>query len=104
MESPRLILQLTRAFIRDSRMRRAMMFWTTLASLITLFLGATVLSGLLAARPLLFIAWWAICAWMMLAATLLAIFDLLMIRAAARQAKRDLSRKVLVEKDDEDTH
>ena len=103
MASPRLIIQLTRAFIRDSRVRRSMMFWTTLASLLTLFLGATVLSGLLVARPLLFIAWWAVCAWLMVAAMLLAIFDLLMIRAAARQAKRDLGRRVLAKQEDENT-
>jgi hypothetical protein len=101
MASPRIILQLTRAFIRDSGMRRSMMFWTTLGSLVTLFLGATLLAGVLASHPLIFIGWWAACAWLMLAAALLAIFDLLMIRAAARQARRDLSRRVMTGKDDE---
>jgi hypothetical protein len=103
MASPRLIIQLTRAFLRDSQARRSLMFWTTVGSLLTLFLGATVLSGVLASRPLLFIAWWAICAWLMLAAALLAIFDLLMIRAAERQARRDIGRRVFEEKDDENT-
>ena len=99
--SPKFILQLTQGLRRDARTRRTMMFYTTLASLVLLFLGATVLDARLVAHPFWFVAWWGVCAWLMLAAVLLAVFDLLMLRVAARRAKRDLAKKVFTEKDDQ---
>jgi hypothetical protein len=99
--SPKFILLLTKGLLRDARARRTMMFYTTLGSLVLLFFGAAVLDARLAAHPFWFIVWWSVCAWLMLAAVLLAIFDLLMLRAAARKARRDLAKKILKEQDDE---
>jgi hypothetical protein len=99
--SPKFILQLTKGLLRDARTRRTMMFYTTLASLVLLFLGATVLDARLTAHPFWFVVWWGVCAWLMLAAVLLAMFDLLMLRAAERKARRDLAKKILTKQDDE---
>jgi hypothetical protein len=100
--SPKFILLLTKGLIREPRARRVMMFYLTLASLALLFCGAVLLDRWLSARPLLFVAWWGVCAWFMLAAVLLAVFDLLLVRAAARREQRDLARKILSSDDDPD--
>jgi hypothetical protein len=103
--SPRSILQLTRAFVRDQRLRRSMMFYTSLGSVLMLFVGAVVIDRTLRDRPVTFIAWWAICAWLMLTSLLLALFDMLAIRAAARRERRELARRIFEEDHhDEDTH
>jgi hypothetical protein len=103
--SPRSILQLTRAFIREQRLRRSMMFYTSLGSVLMLFVGAVVIDGTLREKPVVFVIWWAVCAWLMLTSLLLALFDMLAIRAAARRARRDLARQIFKENHpDEDAH
>ena len=77
------------------------MFYTTLGSVLLLFIGSALIDGFLRQHPLWFIAWWGLCAWLMLASLLLAVFDILMIRAAARRARRELARKVLAEDSDD---
>jgi hypothetical protein len=102
--SPKFILLLTRGLIREARTRRTMMFYLTLGSLTLLFAGATLLEGWLGAHPLFFVAWWGVCAWFMVAAVLLAVFDLLLVRAAARRERRELAKKILSHRDDADAH
>ena len=77
------------------------MFYTTLASVLLLFVGAVLLDSVLREHPLWFVGWWTVCAWLMLTSLLLAVFDILIIRAAARRARRELARKILVEKSDD---
>ena len=77
------------------------MFYTTLGSVLLLFVGSVLIDRTLKEHPLWFIAWWGTCAWLMIASLLLAVFDILMIRAAARRARRKLARKVLVEEPDD---
>jgi hypothetical protein len=93
--SPKLILPLAKAILRDSRLRRTAMFYLTLAALTTLFLGTTVLDEFLRQRVFLFLIWWGGCGWLVITVALLAVFDILIIRAAARRERRDLARKIL---------
>jgi hypothetical protein len=44
---------------------------------------------------LLFLVWWGGCAWITLLAVLLAVFDILLVRAAARRARHLLEQEVL---------
>jgi hypothetical protein len=105
VHSPRSILQLTRAFIRDQRVRRSLMFYCSLGSVLLLFVGSVLMDGILRARPVLFVVWWGVCAWLMLASLLLAVFDMLAIRAAARRERRELARRILKENHpNEDPH
>lgn len=97
MKRPPLLLQITRGIIRDPRTRRSAMFFLLLAALVQLFAGAVFLDGYLCARPLLFLLYWGFCAWITLAAALLALYDMLLIRAAARRASRLLRRGLLDE-------
>jgi membrane protein implicated in regulation of membrane protease activity len=70
------------------------MFVLVLAALVMLFAGATFFSGWLATSPVIFIIYWIICGWLTLAAVLLAIFDMLMLRLKLRREKRELSRSI----------
>jgi hypothetical protein len=58
-----------------------------------LFAGSTFLSESL--TPWGFIVYWGVCGWLTLAALLLALWDLLLVRAAARRERRKLEKKIL---------
>lgn len=101
-----LILQITRGLIRDSRARRAMMFYTMLIALLLLFSGSVLFDAWLREHPLMFLGFWAACVWFTAIAVLLAIFDMLIVRAMARRTRRELERQYLdptKAKPDEDT-
>lgn len=91
----RLIIQISRGIIRDQRTRRHVMFYSVLAALVVLFAGATFLDDWLRARPLLFLLYWGACAWLTMLAVLMALFDLLVVRARARSERRRLESEYL---------
>lgn len=98
--SVKLILAITRGIIRDTATRRWAMFALVLVAAVMLFLGSTFLSNWLFARPILFGIFWIVCAWLTLTAIMLALFDMLMIRANARAAARRLKTEVFDDEDD----
>jgi hypothetical protein len=73
------------------------MFAMLIIALALLFSGSTFLQSALNPRdhPVLFILFWIACAWLTLAALLLSVFDLLMLRIEARKAQRSLHEKLL---------
>ena len=77
-------------------MRRKTMFWTVIVAVLMVFCGATFLAPVLDSkiRPGWFIFYWLACAWATVTVVLLAIFDLLLVRARARDEKRRLVRKI----------
>ncbi|HEY3602085.1 MAG TPA: hypothetical protein VGK72_09025 [Chthoniobacterales bacterium] len=85
-----------RGLVRDQTMRRKAMFWTVMVAVVMLFCGATFLAPLLDSRghPGWFIFYWLLCAWVTITVVLLAIFDLLMVRGAARAQRRELGKKL----------
>jgi membrane protein implicated in regulation of membrane protease activity len=91
----KLVLAITKGLIRDQHARRRAMFVILLASLGMLFLGAAFLSDWLGENPMMFILFWFTCAWLTLAAILLALLDLLMVRAAVRRERRELHRRII---------
>ncbi len=93
----RFILHIIKGLLRDGRMRRTMMFYSVLAALLILFCGATFFDAWLRARPMVFLAYWAVCAWATVFSVLLAIFDMLMVRLAVRQDKRKIAQQFLHE-------
>ena len=94
----------TRGLVRDQTMRRKTMFWVVILAVVLLFCGATFLAPWLdpKVRPGWFLLYWLICAWVTVTAMLLAIFDLLLVRVQARQAKRQLAQKLAETRDDSD--
>jgi hypothetical protein len=85
-----------RGLLHDQTMRRKAMFWTVIAAVAMLFFGSTFLAPALDPRtyPARFILYWVACAWLTVTVVLLAIFDLLMVRAQARAEKGALAEKM----------
>jgi hypothetical protein len=84
------ILALTVGVIRDPRTRRLVMFYNLLVALVMAFLGVTFLAAVLREHIWVFAFYWMACAWLTIAASLLALYDMVAIRAAARQERRRL--------------
>ena len=72
------------------------MFITLIVAMVMLFLGTTFLQPLLSPRehPGWFAFFWVACAWFTLTALLLALFDLLMLRAQDRATRKSLREKL----------
>jgi len=90
----RTIILVTRGILLDPRTRRWAMFVLLLAAMVMLFAGWTFLAGSIP-MPWGFVAYWGTCAWLTLTAMLLALWDLLLLRAAARRERRKLERQIL---------
>ena len=83
-----MILLISRGLIRSQHTRRVLMFYTVLVAMLMLFLGATFLQGWLRENPLLLVAYWFLCGSLTIFSALLAVFDILVLRALARAEKR----------------
>src|SRR6266487_2482545 len=85
-----------RGVIRDQSTRRWVMFITLVIAMLMLFFGTTFLRPLLSPRehPGWFLLFWLACAWLTLTALFLAFFDLLMLRAQGRAARKILGEKL----------
>ncbi len=79
------------------------MFYGLIVALVMLFFGSMFFRWL-REYPLLFLIYWGACAWITLLAMLLAIFDLLLVRAAAKRARRKLEAEYLGEVHRETSH
>lgn len=95
LKTIRFIIQICRGVIRDNQVRRTLMFYTTVGVMLQLFFGATFLWNWLRAHPLVFLGYWAACGWFTMLAALLAIYDLIRVRAAGRDAEKELREKCL---------
>ena len=84
------VVQVTRGLLRDERSRRKTMGISLLVAMVMLLAGLTVLRPWLNPHehPWRFIFFWFACAWETLLMLLLALLDLLLIRAQARAARR----------------
>jgi energy-converting hydrogenase Eha subunit E len=89
------ILQITKAILGNRTMRRKTMFALLLGALAMVFAGATFLEKWLAGEALLFLLYWAVCAWLTFTAVLLALFDMLVMRAVLRREREALKQKIL---------
>lgn len=77
------------------------MFYLMVVALVMLFVGWVFISETWArAHVWLYFGYWAVCAWFTLAAMLLAVFDMLIIRASARVRRRRLEEEILGSPDD----
>jgi protein-S-isoprenylcysteine O-methyltransferase Ste14 len=89
-------IHVTRGLLRDRNARRKTMFAVVIVAVVMLFCGATLLAPVLDPhlRPGWFMFYWLVCAWVTATVVLLAIFDLLLVRAEGRAAKRGLAQKL----------
>jgi uncharacterized membrane protein YfcA len=91
----RVILLLSKAVLRDTRLRRNMMLWLMAAALLMLFFGSWLLSDDWARKHyVLYFLYWAFCMWLTLTAVLLAVFDMLVVRATGRAMRRQIEQDI----------
>jgi biotin transporter BioY len=85
----------TRGLLRDPKMRRKTMAILLIVALVMMVLGFFGLAHWLEPRehPARFILFWFVCAWVTLTTLLLALLDLLLVRAEARRARQALREK-----------
>jgi hypothetical protein len=89
----------TRGLLRDERSRRKTMGISLVVTIAMLGAGLTVLRPWLNPHehPWRFILFWFACAWETLLVLLLALFDLLLVRAQARAARKAFREEFLAE-------
>lgn len=92
----RFLIQMTIGLIREQSHRRMAMFVAILAAILLLFAGSTFLAAPLIQRPVLFFVFWFVCAWLTFLSLLLAAYDLLLVRKAAREERARLRREHLL--------
>jgi hypothetical protein len=82
----------TRGLLRDERARRKTMTTALLAAVVMLMAGLTILRPWLNPHehPWRFILFWFACAWDTVLVLLLALLDMLLVRAQARQTRKIL--------------
>jgi len=81
------------------------MFWLIMAAMIMLFGGWVFLSEQWPhEHPWLYIFYWLVCIWLTLAGMLLALLDLLIIRATHRIARRKIEAEILKKDTHDDSH
>jgi cytochrome bd-type quinol oxidase subunit 2 len=90
----------TRGLIRDHGIRRRVMLALLAGALVMLVSGTTFLSDALDAHEhaARYVVFWFACAWLTLAAVLLALFDALIVRAQGRAARRVLREQLARER------
>jgi hypothetical protein len=88
-------VQLTRGLLRDERSRRKTMGISLLVAVTMLVAGLTVLRPWLNPdeHPWRFILFWFACAWETVLVLLLALLDILLVRAQARGARKILRKE-----------
>lgn len=96
LETTSFIVHATRGVIRDQKTRRKAMAFLLGLAVLLLISGLTFLAPMLNPHehPWLVILFWIVCVWLTFTATLLALFDLLMLRLEARRAERALREKL----------
>jgi MFS family permease len=89
-------IQVTRGLLRDERSRRKTMGISLLIVVVMLVAGLTVLRPWLNPHehPWRFVFFWFACAWEIILVLLLALLDLLLLRAQARAARKALHEEV----------
>lgn len=85
----------TRGLLRDQQSRRRTMAISLIIAVVLMVAGLTVLRPWLDPHehPWRFILFWLVCAWETVLVLLLALFDLLLVRAQTRAAKKLLEEQ-----------
>lgn len=94
---------LARATLFDLQLRRSAMFYSIVTAGGMLVFGATLFDNWLRDSLVRFLGYWLVCAWLTLLAVLLALLDLLILRAQARRLARELRERLAREGEGEET-
>ena len=88
------IVLVTKGILRDRTMRRKVLSWIVMAALAWVGIGVFLLDEWMMAHPLLFLLYWGGCIWLTLTSALLALYDMLALRAEIARERRRLSAEV----------
>ncbi len=81
------------------------MFWVMMGAMLMLFCGSAFISDRWGREhPWIFLFYWLACAWLALAGMLLALLDVLIIRATHRIARRKIEQEILKKGGADDSH
>lgn len=97
LRTARFAVHATRGIIRDRKVRRVTISILLALAVLMVIGGSTFLRDFLNPRAQgagWFAVYWLACGWMTFTALLLALFDLLIVRAEARAARRLLQEEV----------
>lgn len=64
------------------------------------FIGSLIPNSWAREHWVIFMLYWLLCAWLTITGILLAIFDILLVRAGARRIKRNLEAEYLKSQDE----
>jgi hypothetical protein len=89
-------IQATQGLLRDRRSRRVIMAISLGLTILLILCGVTLFSTWLDPHehPWRFALYWLMCGWQTLLALLLALLDILMVRAEAQAARKALREEV----------
>lgn len=83
-----LVVAISKGIIRDQRVRRKVLGAVLGAAVAMLITGAFLIDGWLGRHLIFFLIFWLACAWLTFLAILMALFEMLMVKAASRAALR----------------
>lgn len=89
----KLIILICKGLIRDRTQRRSTMFVVAIATTLLVFLGS-IFFGSPGEFPWLFIIYWFACVWLTLLLLLLALYDLIAVRAKMASERRKLKEEI----------
>ena len=90
----RTILTISRVLLQDKEARRKIMFYSSIITMVLVFSGAFLLSGTLQKSWVLFLGFWGLCFASTLFMLLMALYDLLSVRAQHRLEMRKLRKRM----------
>ncbi len=88
-------LALVLTVLRTKRLRRQFLFYLTLAALVMVGAGGTLLDPFLSGNPWVFAAYWLLCGGLAVLLMLLAVYDILSVGRDMRTEERQLGREML---------
>lgn len=94
MMDSRSLLLFSRALLRDKQVRRRIMFHSSIVTMVLVFSGAFLLSSVLQESLPLFVGYWALCFGCALFMLLMALYDLLAVRAQHQSEMRALRQRM----------
>ena len=88
------ILLISRALLQEKDARRKLMFYSCIVTMVLVFGGVFLPVGALQNSPILFIFYIGVCFASTIFMLLLALYDLLAIRAQHRQEMKELRKRI----------
>ncbi len=90
------VLAYTRGLIVDQHLRRLTMFYLLIVTMVMVFIGALFVFDW-REHPRRFVLYWVAVGWLTMTVTLLAMYDLLLLRVQHRLLRRELRKRMLGE-------